>query len=135
MVSYIQEPHKLQAYPNLVLRLGYLLLHSDVLCPTADTLTEHFTEHQLQPTQATDGPDAVFHLIVSFCHMRMQVEKTEVMPEAPNCMSADPTVPEVSQLYINRSNDAHLYSLSLKQLEDAKKEIHKELSYPIRHTF
>lgn len=65
----------------------------------------------------------------------MQVEKTEVMPEAPNCMPVDPTVPEVSQLYINRSNDAHLYSLSLKQLEDAKKEIHKELSYPIRHTF
>lgn len=57
------------------------------------------------------------------------------MPEAPNCMPVDPTMPEASQLYINRSNDAHLYSLSLMQLEDTKKEIHKELSYPIRHTF
>lgn len=121
MVSYIQEPHKLQAYPNLVFHLDYLLLHSDVLCPTADTSIEHLAEHQLQPTLATDGPDAVFHLIVSFCHMRMQMEKTEVMPEAPNCMPVDPTMPEASQLYINRSNGAHLYSLSLKQLEDAKK--------------
>lgn len=75
MVSYIQEPHKLQAYPNLVLHLDYLLLHSDVLCLTPDTSIEHLAEHQLQPTLATDGPDAVFHLIVSFCHMRMQVEK------------------------------------------------------------
>lgn len=57
------------------------------------------------------------------------------MPEAPNCMPGHPTMPEASQLYINRSNDAHLYSLSLMQLEDAKKEIHKKLSYPIRHTF
>lgn len=68
MVSYIQEPHKLQAYPNLVLRLGYLFLHSDVLCPTADTLTEHLTAHQLQSTQATDGPDAFSTLLSPLPH-------------------------------------------------------------------
>lgn len=63
----------------------------------------------------------------------MQVEKTEVVPEAQLHAWMQLRLKPVSS--ISAEAMKHLYSLSLKQLEDAKKEIHKELSYPIRHTF